>query len=118
MKKVGSFLNSKYKNKFSNYLVVMTYSIESIAESKRDSINFDELCKLSSDLVILIEERRNYTFLVLVIDETSKDIAVVKEAVGKILDDYCLNQDKYLKYLESLDDTLESFKIKELLGQG
>lgn len=114
MKKVYKSLNDKYDNKFSNYLVVMTYAVESITESKRTSINFEELCKLSADIVILTEQNRGSTFLTLVVPESSSDLQKIESAITRIYDDECLNQEKYMSTLE---ETEESLKIKELLSK-
>lgn len=115
MKKIYKALDDKYKHKFSNYYVVMSYSFETLAESKRDLINFEELCKLSVDIVVLSEQRQGgYEFLILVIPENSSDLVEVQSAVDRVFDDECLNNSKYIA---TLQETPESLKIKQMLGE-
>lgn len=114
MEKIHKELNHKYKGKFENYFIVLITDPEAIAKNKGDFVNFDELCKVSNDLVVLIEyTNKREPLLIVVAPLDSDDYDKIKEVRDLLETGENLNKQRYADLCE---ETEESLLAKKMFG--
>lgn len=105
-------LNLKYKGKFENYFIVLITDPESISKNKGDFVNFDELCKVSNDLVVLIEYTpKGEPLLVVVAPLDSEDYDKIKAVRDLLENGENLNKQRYADLCEETESSLLAKKM-------